>query len=68
MSFYRGISSEVEKELLASGGIKEVDFLKAAHHGSKYSNSYDFLQALQPKIVSISCGENNNPTQIVIQV
>lgn len=57
--FTGDISSEVEKELLASGAIEEVDFLKAAHHGSKYSNSYEFLQALQPKIVSISCGENN---------
>lgn len=57
--FTGDISSEVEKELLASGAIEKVDFLKAAHHGSKYSNSYEFLQALQPKIVSISCGENN---------
>ena len=57
--FTGDISSEVEKELLAIGAIEEVDFLKAAHHGSKYSNSYEFLQALQPKIVSISCGENN---------
>lgn len=65
--FTGDISSEVEKELLASGAIEEVDFLKAAHHGSKYSNSYEFLQALQPKIVSISCGENNNPTTKMIQ-
>ena len=57
--FTGDISSEVEKELLAIGATEEVDFLKAAHHGSKYSNSYEFLQALQPKIVSISCGENN---------
>ena len=65
--FTGDISSEVEKELLAIGAIEEVDFLKAAHHGSKYSNSYEFLQALQPKIVSISCGENNNPTTKMIQ-
>ena len=32
---------------------------KASHHGSKYSNSVDFLAALSPKTAVISCGKNN---------
>jgi competence protein ComEC len=37
-----------------------VDFYKTAHHGSRYSNTYDFLQILSPKLAVISCGENNS--------
>lgn len=44
-------------------GLKEqeigIDFYKAAHHGSKYSNSAELLQILKPKTAVISCGENN---------
>lgn len=37
----------------------ELDFYKVAHHGSKYSNSSELLEYLQPKISVISCGMNN---------
>ncbi len=36
-----------------------IDFYKAAHHGSKFSNSLELLQGLKPKIAVISSGENN---------
>lgn len=36
-----------------------IDFYKAAHHGSKFSNSLELLQSLKPKITVISSGENN---------
>lgn len=36
-----------------------VDFLKVAHHGSKYSSSMDFLSIVRPKIAVISYGRNN---------
>lgn len=36
-----------------------IDFYKAAHHGSKYSNSMEFLQILRPEMTVISYGENN---------
>ena len=33
---------------------------KAAHHGSKYSNSQQLLEQLKPQVAVISCGENNS--------
>ena len=33
---------------------------KAAHHGSKYSNSQQLLEQLRPQFAVISCGENNS--------
>ena len=39
--------------------VKKLDFYKVAHHGSKYSNSIDFLEYIQPKNAVVSCGKNN---------
>ena len=44
---------------MAEDGI-QVDFYKAAHHGSKYSNSEELLQLLHPKIATISCAKQNS--------
>lgn len=57
--FTGDIGAEQERQLLATGELGKVDFYKAAHHGSKYSNSKEFLEALQPQVSVISCGENN---------
>lgn len=46
-----------EKEL--SQEVLGVDFYKAAHHGSKYSNSPEILEVLKPRLAVISCGEHN---------
>ncbi len=54
------IGEEQEKELC--GAVSEYapfDVLKAAHHGSKYSGSYDFILAADPDSAVISCGEGN---------
>ncbi|MDD7377665.1 MAG: hypothetical protein PUG47_00830, partial [Lachnospiraceae bacterium] len=40
-------------------GLGEITWYKAAHHGSKESNTENFLQELKPEIATISCGENN---------
>lgn len=56
--FSGDISSEGEEELIKRD-IPEVDLYKAAHHGSKYSNSVEFLEYIQPKYCVISCGVNN---------
>ena len=57
---FTGDIGRAEEELLAASGVlRPVTFYKAAHHGSKYSNSEGFLQALSPEISVISCGENN---------
>jgi competence protein ComEC len=43
--------------------------LKIAHHGSKYSTSEEFLQAVNPKTAVIGVGENSygHPTAEVLQ-
>lgn len=38
----------------------DCDFIKAGHHGSAISSSEDFLRALTPDIVAISCGRGNS--------
>lgn len=38
---------------------KEVTVLKAAHHGSKYSTSQEFLNLVRPKEAVISVGKNS---------
>ncbi len=37
----------------------EIELLKVAHHGSKYSSNEKFLALTKPKIALISCGKNN---------
>ena len=51
---------EAEQALLASGQDLSADVFKAAHHGSHTSNTADFLQAVHPGTVVISCGLNND--------
>lgn len=49
----------VEKALLTSHRNIKVDIFKASHHGSKTSNSREFLEALKPKLVVIPVGADN---------
>jgi competence protein ComEC len=51
---------ESEEEMLEKGYDLRTDLLKVAHHGSKYSTSMKFLEAVQPKIAVISVGEDND--------
>lgn len=48
-----------EEYLLKKGGISDVDFLKAGHHGSKGSTGEDFLEKAKPELTIISCGRKN---------
>lgn len=45
------------KEALLDVG--KITVFKAAHHGSKNSNSTELLRKLQPQITVISCGADN---------
>jgi len=36
-----------------------IDLYKAAHHGSKYSNTWELLRIVRPTFTVISCGEKN---------
>jgi len=52
---------EVEAELLEHDVVHgPVDILKAGHHGSRTSSTEAFLEAVQPKLMVISCGDGND--------
>ena len=45
-----------ESWLLDAGADVRADVLKLAHHGSRYSSTARFLQAVAPRVVVASCG------------
>ena len=49
-----------EQAILSAGSSVQSTILKSGHHGSKTSSSADFLRAVQPEAVFISCGVNND--------
>lgn len=53
------ITEAEETKLLADGAFTQVDIYKAAHHGSKYSNSRKYLEKLSPMYALISCSSTN---------
>lgn len=57
--FTGDIPAEAERALLAGNAVGRVDVYKAAHHGSKHSNCYEFLQKLSPGAAVVSCGADN---------
>lgn len=62
--FTGDISSKIESELTDI----DVDVLKIAHHGSKYSTSEEFLEKVSPLISVIQVGNNSygHPTEEVL--
>lgn len=54
------IGAEQEKRIAKTYGSMKIDWYKAAHHGSKTSNSKEFLDILQPEAATISCGKDNS--------
>ena len=68
--FTGDIESPAENKILASGENIDVDVLKIAHHGSKYSTTGAFLDRVTPKDAVISVGKNNSyghPTEAVLE-
>ncbi len=59
------IDTKIERELVAGSQLKDVEVLKVAHHGSKYSSSQTFLKAVRPELAVIEVGKNSfgHPTQ-----
>ncbi|MFH1863531.1 MAG: ComEC/Rec2 family competence protein [bacterium] len=49
----------VERELIKSGEEIDADIFKVGHHGSKNSNSQEFIKAVSPEIAVISVGKDN---------
>lgn len=58
--FTGDLEKEGEEELINSGLLEDIDILKVAHHGSKYSTSEEFLRQTKPEIAVISCGRKNS--------
>lgn len=58
------IGNVQEQELLEQEGLEPyasqgMDFYKAAHHGSNYSNSSGILEKIKPENIMVSCGKKN---------
>jgi len=67
--FTGDLPGEQEQELIKSGADLRVNVLKVAHHGSRYSTSQEFLDAVNPEEAVISVGKNNSyghPAQEVL--
>lgn len=56
---FTGDSEEPTEQLLLQHGIAQCDVLKVAHHGSEYSSTQGFLDAVKPKIALVSVGADN---------
>lgn len=64
-------TSSVEKDLIEEGYNLDVEIFQAGHHGSDTSNSEDFLEAMSPECIVISCGmknKYNHPVESVIEL
>jgi competence protein ComEC len=48
-----------EERLLNQGVDLRADILKVDHHGSAYSSSAAFIQAVHPRIAIVSVGRHN---------
>ncbi len=62
---------EVEKELIKQNYNLDVEIFQAGHHGSDTSNSKEFLQAMSPEAIVISCGMKNkhdHPVKSVMEL
>ena len=50
---------KIENRLMEEGLDLDCDVFKAAHHGSRNSNSLDFIKAASPEYGVISCSSSN---------
>lgn len=74
--FTADIDSSAEKQLVSAVfpttqpvELLKSDVLKVAHHGSKYSSSEEFIQAVSPQVAVIEVGKNSygHPTAETLQ-
>ena len=60
MLFTGDLGEEGEKFILDKDNLGKADILKVGHHGSSTSSTEEFLDAVNPKVAIISCGEGNS--------
>ena len=53
-------SENAEKDMAADGQNLSADVYLVGHHGSRYSSSQTFMDAVSPTYAVISCGEYNS--------
>jgi competence protein ComEC len=53
------IGREVEQALVPTLDLLPIVILKSPHHGSGSSSSQEFIDAIRPRVVVISCGRGN---------
>ena len=64
-------TTSVEKALIAEGCDLDIEIFQAGHHGSDTSNSKEFLEAMSPECIVISCGmknKYNHPVKSVVEL
>ena len=57
--FTGDIDQEIENKLASEGLLCDIDLLKVAHHGSRYSTGDEFLRLTKPEAAVISVGRYN---------
>ena len=67
--FTGDLTKETEEDLIIKQVIPDVDLLKVAHHGSKFSTFENFIEQAQPNYAVISVGNNSygHPSLEVLQ-
>ena len=58
-AFYRRYRNGDRRKLIQNGCLEDVDFLKTAHHGSRYSTGAEFLEIVRPELAVVSCSATN---------
>ena len=53
------VNSSVERELAGTHVFPDTELLVVGHHGSKYSTSYELLEAIDAEYAAISVGYNS---------
>ena len=57
---FMGDAGTYAEQIVMQAGIKDVEILKVAHHGSAVdTNSVDFIEQMSPEYAVISCRANN---------
>ena len=56
---FTGDTTEEVEDTILNQNI-DIDVLKVAHHGSRYSSSYEFLNVATPEYAIVSVGEENS--------